>query len=66
MAPPTKKARTSAASSAKCAGSSDNIDQTHAVHLARHLSDLYKCGRFTDLKVRHERLPKNLLLAPPK
>jgi hypothetical protein len=48
-----KKARTSAAPSAASTGSYVSIDETHAVHLARHLADLYKCGRFTDLQVRH-------------
>ena len=27
------------------------IDETHAVQLARHLAELYKRRRFTDLKV---------------
>jgi hypothetical protein len=31
-----------------------NIDETHAVQLARHLAELYKRRRFTDLKV-HDR-----------
>ncbi len=30
------------------------IDETHAVQLARHLAELYKRRRFTDLKV-HDR-----------
>ena len=46
-----KKARTSAAPSAST-GSYANIDETHAVHLARHLADLYERSRFTDLRVR--------------
>jgi hypothetical protein len=45
--------RTSAAPSAASTGSYVNIDETHAVHLARHLADLYERGRFTDLRVRH-------------
>jgi hypothetical protein len=53
MAPSAKKARTSAAPTAASTGSHSNIDATHAEHLARHLADLYKCGRFTDLQVRH-------------
>jgi hypothetical protein len=28
------------------------VDETHAMHLARHLAGLYKRGRFTDLRVR--------------
>ena len=48
-----KKARTSAAPSAASTGSYANIDETHAVHLARHLADLYERSRFTDLRVRH-------------
>ncbi len=48
-----KKARTSAAPSAASTGSYVNIDETHAVHLARHLADLYERSRFTDLRVRH-------------
>ncbi len=28
------------------------INETHAVQLARHLAELYKRRRFTDLKVR--------------
>jgi hypothetical protein len=28
------------------------VDETHAVHLARHLADLYKRCRFTDMSVR--------------
>jgi hypothetical protein len=55
MAPSAKKARTSAAPTAASTGSHSNIDATHAVHLARHLADLYKCGRFTDLQVRRHR-----------
>ena len=47
-----KKARTSAAPSAASPGSYVNIDETHAVHLARHLADLYERSRFTDLRVR--------------
>ncbi len=47
-----KKARTSAAPSAASTGSYVNIDETHAVHLARHLADLYERSRFTDLRVR--------------
>jgi hypothetical protein len=47
-----KKARTSAASSAVSTGSYVDIDETHAVHLARHLTDLYERSRFTDLRVR--------------
>jgi hypothetical protein len=53
MAPSAKKARTSAAPTATSTGSHSKIDATHAEHLARHLADLYKCGRFTDLQVRH-------------
>ena len=49
----TKKARTSAVFSAASTGSYVNIDETHAVHLARHFADLYERGRFTDLRVRH-------------
>jgi hypothetical protein len=30
---------------------SSRIDETHAVQLARHLAELYKRRRFTDLKV---------------
>ena len=29
----------------------NSIDETHAVQLARHLAELYKRRRFTDLKV---------------
>ena len=29
------------------------IDETHAVQLARHLAELYKRRRFTDLKVHN-------------
>jgi hypothetical protein len=29
------------------------IDEAHAVQLARHLSDMYKRRRFTDLKEPH-------------
>ncbi len=47
-----KQARTSAASSAASTGSYVNIDETHAVQLARHLADLYERSRFTDLRVR--------------
>jgi hypothetical protein len=47
-----KKARTSAAPSAASTGSYVDIDETHAVHLARHLADLYERSRFTDLRVR--------------
>ena len=47
-----KKARTSAASSAASTGSYVDVDETHAVHLARHLADLYERSRFTDLRVR--------------
>ena len=48
-----KKARTSAAPSAVSTGSYVSIDEMHAVHLARHLADLYERSRFTDLRVRH-------------
>ena len=48
-----KKARTIAAPSAASTGSYVNIDETHAVNLARHLADLYERSRFTDLRVRH-------------
>ena len=48
----SKKARTSAAPSAASTGSYVNIDEMHAVHLARHLADLYERSRFTDLRVR--------------
>ncbi len=47
-----KKARTSAAPSAASTGSYVDVDETHAVHLARHLADLYERSRFTDLRVR--------------
>jgi hypothetical protein len=53
MAPSAKKARTSAAPTAASTGSHSKIDATRAVHLARHLADLYKRGRCTDLQVRH-------------
>jgi hypothetical protein len=44
--------RTSAASSAASTESYVNMDETHAVHLARHLADLYERSRFTDLRMR--------------
>ncbi len=47
-----KKARTSAAPSAVSIGSYVDVDEMHAVHLARHLADLYERSRFTDLRVR--------------
>jgi hypothetical protein len=53
MAPSTKKSRTREAPTATSTGSHSKIDATHAKHLAHHLADLYKCGRFTDLQVRH-------------
>jgi hypothetical protein len=34
-----------------CATSENGIDETHAVQLARHVVDLYRRRRFTDLKV---------------
>jgi hypothetical protein len=43
----------SQASSAASTESYVNIDEMHAVHLARHLADLYERRRFTDLRVRH-------------
>ncbi len=48
-----KRARASAAAAAASTGSYVSIDETHAVHLARHLADLYERSRFTDLRVRH-------------
>jgi len=53
MAPSAKKARTSAAPTPASTGSHSKVDATHPVHLAHHLADLYKRGRFTDLQVRH-------------
>ena len=54
MAPSAKKSRTSEAPTAASTGSHSKIDATtHAEHLAHHLADLYKRGRFTDLQVRH-------------
>ena len=38
-------------SSATADATSNSIDETHAVQLARHLAELYKRRRFTDLKV---------------
>ena len=61
-----KKARTSAAPSAASTGSYVNIDDTHAVHLARHLADLYERSRFTDLRVRHKMLSDCLARTDPR
>jgi hypothetical protein len=38
-------------SSATADAPTTRIDETHAVQLARHLAELYKRRRFTDLKV---------------
>jgi hypothetical protein len=51
--PSAKNARSGAAPTAASTGSHSKIDATHAEHLAHHLADLYKFGRFTDLQVRH-------------
>ena len=40
------------AATAEAPTTSNRIDETHAVQLARHLAELYKRRRFTDLKVR--------------
>ena len=42
----------SAAASSATAVGNCTINGTHAVQLARHLAELYKRRRFTDLKVR--------------
>jgi hypothetical protein len=54
MAPRKRSRHEPSSAMADAPTTSINIDETHAVQLARHLAELYKRRRFTDLKV-HDR-----------
>ena len=51
MAPRKRSRQEPSSATADAPMTSNGIDETHAVQLARHLSELYKRRRFTDLKV---------------
>jgi hypothetical protein len=53
MAPRKRSRRATAASPSSPSSATGIIDEAHAVLLARHLADLLKHRRFTDLKVPH-------------
>ena len=58
MAPRKRSRRETASSPSSPSSATGIIDEAHAVLLARHLADLLKHRRFTDLKVHHRsRLP---------
>ena len=51
MAPRKRSRQEPSSATAEAPTSWIGIDETHAVQLARHLAELYKRRRFTDLKV---------------
>jgi hypothetical protein len=51
MAPRKRSRQEPSSATADAPTTSNSIDETHAVQLARHLAELYKRRRFTDLKV---------------
>ena len=51
MAPRKRSRQEPISATADAPTTSNRIDETHAVQLARHLAELYKRRRFTDLKV---------------
>ena len=51
MAPRKRSRQEPSSAMAAAPTTSINIDETHAVQLVRHLAELYKRRRFTDLKV---------------
>ena len=51
MAPRKRSRQEPSSATADAPTTSNRIDETHAVQLARHLAELYKRRRFTDLKV---------------
>ena len=54
MAPRKRSRQEPSSATADAPTTRIGIDETHAVQLARHLAELYKRRRFTDLKV-HDR-----------
>ena len=54
MAPRKRSRQEPSSATAEAPTTEIAIDETHAVLLARHLAELYKRRRFTDLKV-HDR-----------
>ena len=52
MAPRKRSRQEPSSATADAPTTSIAVDETHAVQLARHLAELYKRRRFTDLKVR--------------
>ena len=51
MAPRKRSHQEPSSATADTPTTSNSIDEAHAVQLARHLAELYKRRRFTDLKV---------------
>jgi hypothetical protein len=51
MAPRKRSRQEPSSATADAPTTRIGIDETHAVQLARHLAELYKRRRFTDLKV---------------
>jgi len=51
MAPRKRSRQEPSSATADAPTTINSIDTTHAVQLARHLAELYKRRRFTDLKV---------------
>ncbi len=51
MAPRKRSRQEPSSTTADAPTTSNSTDKTHAVQLARHLAELYKRRRFTDLKV---------------
>ena len=51
MAPRKRSRQEPSSATTEAPATTIAIDETHAVHLARHLAELYKRRRFTDLKV---------------
>jgi hypothetical protein len=52
MAPRKRSRQAPSSATAEAPTTRIEIDETHAVQLARHLAELYKRRRFTDLKVQ--------------
>jgi hypothetical protein len=51
MAPRKRSRQEPSSATAEAPTTSNRIDETYAVQLARHLAELYKRRQFTDLKV---------------
>ena len=51
MAPRKRSRQEPRSATADAPATMIGVDETHAVQLARHLAELYKRRRFTDLKV---------------